>query len=339
LEGLQVRQGARASSIIVRVSGSPPVAFNVRYAPVLSRERANTLVEEERGLPAQKHQTLLATRQLSESTREVLRKAGVSWVEQLTGVSRLVGPGLLVEVRAEDSSQRRKASAGRGRLRQRSGLIAEVLLHAPQQERIQAPSLIRQTGLSAGLVSRLLHRLASLKLLEINGAGPNRYWRLVDRGGLLDLWAAEEYPPPPSIGLYVWVRSPKDIFQKLVLLDKVSEHWALGGAAAANVYAPTLTVVPEATIWLDARVPAERVAAALGGEIVDKGANVWLWQSEQNIALNHATLWPPSGNAAMEPGQLRVVTRARAYVEALKEGRRSAEVAQNLRERILSYAQ
>jgi hypothetical protein len=72
---------------------------------------------------------------------------------------------------------------------------------------------------------------------------------------------------------------------------------------------------------------------------VDKGANVWLWQSEQNIALNHATLWPPSGNAAMEPGQLRVVTRARAYVEALKEGRRSAEVAQNLRERILSYAQ
>lgn len=248
------------------------------------------------------------------------------------------GTGLLVEVKAEDISQRRKAPSDRARLRQRSGLIAEVLLLAPQQERIQAGKLIRQTGLSAGLVSRLLHRLASLKLLEINGAGPNRYWQFVDRGGLLDLWAAEGEPPPPPTGLYVWTRSPKELIEKLALLDGVSEHWALGGAAAANVYAPTLTIIPEPTVWFDARVPAERVARAIGGEIVDHGANLWLWQSEQGLALTHATLWKPPGTAAVESGELRIVTRARAYIEALKEGGRSAEIAQNLREKILSYA-
>ena len=338
LEGLQARKGARASSIIVRVHGSAPIAFNVRYLPVLSRERAKELVQEGQVLPRQKYRPLLATRLLSEPTRELLRKAGVSWVEQLTGVSRLVGPGLLVEVKAEDISQRRKAPSDRARLRQRSGLIAEVLLLAPQQERIQAGKLIRQTGLSAGLVSRLLHRLASLKLLEINGAGPNRYWQFVDRGGLLDLWAAEGEPPPPPTGLYVWTRSPKELIEKLALLDGVSEHWALGGAAAANVYAPTLTIIPEPTVWFDARVPAERVARAIGGEIVDNGANLWLWQSEQGLALTHATLWKPPGTAAMESGELRIVTRARAYIEALKEGGRSAEIAQNLREKILSYA-
>jgi hypothetical protein len=155
---------------------------------------------------------------------------------------------------------------------------------------------------------------------------------------LLDLWAAEEEPPPPPAGLYVWTRSPKDILQKLALLDEVSEHWALGGAAAANVYAPTLTVIPEPTVWFDARVPAEEIARALGGEIVDQGANLHLCQSEQGLALTHATLWKPPEAAAGEADGLRIVTRARAYIEALKEGRRSAEIAQNLREKILSYA-
>jgi len=322
----------------VRVNGSAPVVFNARFFPVLSRERANELVKEVQAAPRQKHRPLLATRQLSEPTRELFRKAGVSWVEQLTGVCRLVGTGMLVEVKAEDISQRRKAPSIRARLRQRSGLIAEVLLLAPQQERIQAGKLIHQTGLSAALVSRVLQRLASLKLLEIYGAGPNRYWQLVDRGGLLDLWAAEEEPPPPPTGLHVWTRSPKDLIQKLALLDEVSEHWALGGAAAANVYAPTLTVIPEPTVWLDARVPAERVARAIGGEIVDKGANLQLWRSDQGLALTNATLWKLTGAVAIESGNLRIVTRARAYIEALKEGGRSAEIAQNLREKILSNA-
>lgn len=338
LEGLQVRQGARASSIVVLVNGSAPVVFSVRYFPVLSRERANELVQQGQALPGQRDRPLLATRQLSEPTRELFRKAGVSWVEQLTGVCRLVGPGLLVEVKTEDVSQQSRSPSVRARLRKRSGLIAEALLLAPQQERIQAGKLVRQTGLSAGLVSRLLHRLASLKLLEINGAGPNRHYQLVDRGSLLDLWAAEEVPPPPPTGLYVWTRSPKDLIQKFALLDKVSEHWALGGAAAANVYAPTLTVIPEPTVWFDARLPAERVSRAFGGEIVDKGANLWLWQSEQNVALTLAALAKPLGAVAMESCELRIVTRARAYIEALKEGRRSAEIAQNLRERILAYA-
>lgn len=337
LEGLQARQGACPSSILVSVNGSAPIIFNVHCFAVLSRERANELVKEAHALPRQNHRPLFATRQLSEPTRELLRQAGVSWVEQLTGVCRLVGPGMLLEVKAEATSQRKKAASVRARLRQRSGLIAEVLLLTPPQERIQAGKLVRETGLSAGLLSRLLHRLASLKLLAINGAGPNRYWQLVDRGGLLELWAAEEQPPPPPTGLYVWTRSPKDIMQKFAPLDEVSKHWALGGAAAANVYAPTLTVIPEPTIWFDARVPPERVARAIGGEMVDKGANLQLWQSERSLAVTHATLWKPTGAAAMESGQLRIVTRARAYIEALKEGRRSAEVAQNLREIILSY--
>ena len=333
-----MRQGARTSSLVVRVNGSAPVVFNVRHIPVLSGERANELVKEGQAAPGQKDRLLLATRQLSELTRELFRKSGVSWVEQLTGISRLVGPGLLVDVKAESITSRRKGPSVRARLRNRSGLIAEVLLLAPQQERIQAGKLVHQTGLSAGLVSRVLHRLASLNLLKISGAGPNRYWQLVDRGGLLDLWAAEEEPPPPSTGLYVWTRSAKDILQKLTLLDEVSKRWALGGAAAANVYAPTLTVIPDPTAWIEAHVLAEEIATVLGGKIVDQGANLYLCQSDQGLALTNATLWKPLGAAAMESSELRIVTRARAYIEALKEGRRSAEIAQNLREKILSYA-
>jgi hypothetical protein len=177
-----------------------------------------------------------------------------------------------------------------------------------------------------------------LKLLDIHGFGPNRSWRLVDVGGLLDLWATEEQLPPPPIGLYVWTRSPKDLIEKLTLLDQVSSRWALAGVAAANVYAPTLTIAPDPTVWFDARVPAEQVAHALGGEMVDRGANLQIWQAERSPALTHATSWKPAGALSTQTSALRIVSRPRAYIEALKEGKRSADVAQNLRERILSYA-
>ncbi len=151
LKGLQIRQDTRSSSIHVFVNGSAPAVFEVRYFPVLSRERATELIKGE-ALPQSGKRILLATRRLAEPTRELLREAGISWVEQLTGVCRLVSPGLLVEATANNLSQKGMVRSVRARLRQRSGLIAEVLLQAPHQNRVHARDLVHQTGLSGGLV-------------------------------------------------------------------------------------------------------------------------------------------------------------------------------------------
>jgi prophage antirepressor-like protein len=88
-------------------------------------------------------------------------------------------------------------------------------------------------------------------------------------------------------------------------------------------------------IWVDAKVPFEDVARVLGGEKVERGANVLLWQSERNLALKQSRIIEPNGFNAGVDQPIRIVSQPRAYIEALHGAGRSQEVAQNLREKIL----
>lgn len=79
------------------------------------------------------------------------------------------------------------------------------------------------------------------------------------------------------------------------------------------------------------------MASVLGGEVVDKGANLQILQSKSNLAFDNATLWAPNSSGADFPIQdLRIISRPRAYVETVNAGGRGPEVAQSLRQRIIS---
>jgi len=333
--GLHVESGRTPASLIIRLPDSKPIEFDVLAFPVLSLEKAQEIVQS---LSARnpKARLLLAISQLSERTREVLRTVGCSWAEELSGIVHIVAPGLLVNVNASLNSERQPESPVRARLRERSGLLAEALLVSSAEDRITLRAIASRAHISNALASRVLTRLSKINLIEVHGAGPNRFWWLADRGALLDLWTAEEQQrPEKSYGLYVWSRSPQDLFRKFLSLNRLTQKWALAGPAAANAYAPTLTTYPDPIIWMDARIPPEEVARTLQGEITDKGANIQLWQSERNLPLELATQLPrkPSSPDAQE---LRLVSKPRAYIETARAGGRSPEIAQNLRERILS---
>ena len=330
--GLRVESGATPSSLMICLEGSRPLEFDVLRYPVLSLERAQQVVESTRSRP--EAQVLLAIRQLSDRTRDMLRAASYSWAEELTGNVHVVGPGLFVNVNREQHSEARRESGVRARLRGRSGLLAEALLTSLAQERIDLRTLAVRAHASNALASRVLNRLSQMNLLEVRGAGPNKSWLLADRGGLLDLWAAEEHPrPEKSYGIYVWSRSSQGLLEKLPALDHLTDAWALGGPAAANSYAPTLTTYPDPTIWIDARIPPEDVARVLGGDLAEKGANMQLWQSEGNLPLVLATLKIKERSSV--PG-LRLVSKPRAYIETFRAAGRSPEIAHNLRGRMLS---
>lgn len=335
--GLRVESGHTSSSLLIQLEGSRPIEFGVLLFPVLSLERAQELVQNLRG-PNPKTRFLFAIRQLSERTREMLRTSGCSWAEELTGIVHIVAPGLLVNVNGISNSKLRSESAVRARLRDRSGLLAEALLISNPKDKILLRTIASRAHISTALASRVLTRLSKNNLMDIQGAGPNRFWRLADRGGLLDLWAAEEHQrPEKTYGLYVWSRSPQGLLEKLPSLNRLTQAWALGGPAAANSYTPTLTTHPDPSIWVDARIPPEEVARALQGEIADKGANIQLWQSERNLALKLATYQLPKERRSPPSGQeLRLVSKPRAYIETIRAAGRSPEIAQNLRERILS---
>jgi hypothetical protein len=326
------------NTVSIAISGGRQHTFAVLNMRTLGQEKAVEFLKNRQKISTQKRTApLVAVRQLSSATRELLRKERVSWVEEETGVCFLVGPGLLIDTKIRDAAERQASGSGQAKLRGRSGLVAESVLSFFQQERLLVRTLTSRAGVSPGTVSRVLARLSRLNLLDVFDTGPNRFWQVKDAGALLDLWAQEERGPERITNLYVWSRSPHELLEKLSALNRPKEEWAIGGVAAANMYVPTLTSDVNPAIWLDARVPTQEIAASLGGEIVEKGFNLQVWQSADNVSLVHASEtaqanWPLPKTML----NLRIVTPARAYIEAINGSGRAPEVARNLRERIFS---
>lgn len=336
IQGLHLTKNEDNTLTITLSRDSRRRTFEVVPIPVLSKEKAAEFIKGREPFATDPVRApLVATRQLAEQTRELLRKSGISWAEELTGVCHLTGRGLLIDTRIRDDSERKDRSAVHAKLRARSGLVVESILTFFRHEPILIKTIAARAKVSPALVFRVLWRLSRLNLLEVHGSGPNRYWKLSEAGGILDLWAAEEEPPKRVTNLYVWSRSPQDLLQKLPELDRLDRKWAVGGTAAANVYAPTLSGDPEPAVWVDACLPAKEIASALGGEVVDKGSNLRIWQSGDNLPLNLATV-APKGTVPETASNVRLVSPARAYIEAATDGGRGPDVAQNLRERILS---
>jgi predicted transcriptional regulator len=267
-----------------------------------------------------------------------LRQANVSWIEAETGVCHFVAPGILIDTKIEEHGRQQDSDATKIRLRDRSGLIAEAVLTSPRADELRLALIVKQTNVSSGLASRIFRRLTDLAILTEQGAGPNRKWRLTDLGALLDLWAQEEREVERVTGLYVWSRSPAALYDKLPVLNDLKVQWALAGVSAANLYAPTLTTTPNPIVRIDASVPASRVAEVLGGEIVQKGANLHLWQTKGNAALYKVAPWVTAhgGIGRASEGLLQIVSQPRAYIESITGPGRTPDVAQNLRERMIA---
>ena len=334
----------------VRVSGSnlrlipeggKPVDYAVVLRSVLAAPDLEDLGSRTASTRNRSQHLLVATRSLPPARRRQLAGTGVSWIERSTGVVHLVGPGIFVHVEEPDGNpDDERASADTAerpaRLVALSGTVAETILIDLRDRPIKVTELARLAGTSRGLVSRILRRLDAQGLTKSEGKGPNKRRVLHDPGGLLDLWAKEDPPRPETrTSLYIWARSPDDLYDQLLDLNDEGLRWALAGTAAANLYAPTLTTTPTPELWIAADVPAQRVSAAVGADAVDRGGNLILLQAEADCALHHATRWTGSeGRSSDRHGELQVVSAPRAYVESYHGTGRSSEVASALRAKL-----
>jgi predicted transcriptional regulator len=337
VDGISFDQISR-DSFNVSVPGGKHYTFTIRSFPSLSREKAVDLVASLKHMESTRIRPIIASRKLAAPTREVLRQANVSWIEAETGVCHFVAPGILIDTKIEEHGHQKDSDSTRIRLRDRSGLLAEALLTSSKANDLRLASIVKRTNVSSGLASRLFRRLTDLGILTEHGGGPNRKWQLTDFGALLDLWAQEEREVERVTSLYVWSRSPDALYDKLPALNDLKIQWALAGVSAANLYAPTLTATPNPIVRIDASVPASQAAHALGGEIVQKGANMLLWQTTGNAALYNVAPWISThgGIGRASAGLLQIVSRPRAYIESITGPGRTPDVAQNLRERMIA---
>ncbi|SNT13435.1 hypothetical protein SAMN05421770_104318 [Granulicella rosea] len=212
-------------------------------------------------------------------------------------------------------------------------------MQASPRHTIRLSAISKNANVSAALVSRVFQRLTALGLLQEHGAGPRRFWSLTDFGGLLELWSKEEREPETVTSLYVWSRSVNALYEKLPKIHDLRARWAVAGTAAAYLYAPVLTAAPSPIVYLDAAVPAQDLAKVLGGEVVDKGGNIQVWQSKGNPALYRIQAYEPAAGAIVTVGagrgSLELVSKPRAYIETIRAAGRSPEVANALREQML----
>lgn len=266
----------------------------------LSRMVEAGLARETAGVPH-----VYATPVLRATLRDRMAAARLSWIELGGGAVHLdLGSYYIHDVtangrRADAASQSEPESVGKkqrtgnrpARLVGRSGACAEavILWWLVERRRPNLLPLLTQTtlaeisGVTAALAGRVLHRLEALGALVPDRVGRRTLsWRIDNVERILQAWVDEDRKPVRVTRAYVHARHSGELHAKLAKLTDVYDAWALGGVAAANHYAPTLTTDPLPTVWIPHSSPAEQAANAIGGELVADGANVVFWQSPKD---------------------------------------------------------
>lgn len=279
-------------------------------------------------------ETLLATRCLSPSARDVLARAHLSWVERETGLIHLDADQIFVHVERDGLPVERNKPETPLLYGGTTSVLVEVLLEDYRRRRFTLREIAERVNVTKGRVSQVFSQWLAAGILEAEGRTRSREYELRDPGRLLDDWAASgSIAPELATGLFAWSRTPADLYKRLRELDSAEISWAIGGVTAAQAYAPTLSAVPAPDVWVAASVPAEHVAAALDAEVVgrDESPNMMMWQTGGDPALVLASRRDAPG---LQQRSLPLVSRPRAYAEARAAGGRGVDVAEAVREEI-----
>ncbi len=342
VEAKVVQRLRRAGGIEVRPGGPGDLVVSIKGTEtVLSLEVKHRFVEEvlhqiERLPPEQRERTVLVVPSLSPKRRHELRHRDVSWIEYQTGAIHLRVPHMAIDLVEEP---RADAETSLPRLSGKAGIVVEALIEVGRgQELVSQPEIAERSGSTQAWTSRIFGELVKAGALDVVGRGPAKEWRpKLDE--LLRLWIADGGPSPTVTGMYLWTRTLPDLLRAVGQTGAEGLSYAVGGVAAANLHEPTLTSVPSVNVWIPLSIPAESLAARVGAELVDAGANVFIWQAAGDPPLRLARPLERWRSDAPEGlGRLSVVTPARAVVEALQGTGRGPEVGENLRRRILEHA-
>jgi len=265
--------------------------------------------------------------QATKEARRILTDHGIG-VADGQGNAHLELPGVLIHVEAAPDGGRRPQPAGQPRLAGKAGVAAQaLLLHHDRAWGVN--DLAKEAGISVGLAHRVLARLQTERVMAAKGRGPKTARTVADPKALLDLWAEEATDRGVvRTAAYVLARTSRELLDRLERgLDEHGIRHAATGAAAATLLAPFVTAVPVTELWVSAAVPAEEIAVAARGEIVEGGNNVLLLQAIDDTPLAFAR----------EVEGLWVANDFRIYRDLLGDPRRGREQAERFREEVIQF--
>jgi hypothetical protein len=270
---------------------------------------------------------LLIAGQTTAEARAILEDHSIAVIDGL-GNAHIELPGLLFHLEGRRRLTRSSAATSSPtRLSGKAGVVAQALLLHP--ERVwKVRDLAGETEVSAGLAHRVLARLQGEGVMAAQGAGPNRVRRVTNPTALLDLWAEENVDRPSRTRAYLLAQTPQQLITALgANLGRSGIDYAITGAAAGSLLAPSVTAVPVVELWARATVVPEELCDAAQADRVNEGQNVVFLQGKDDIPLAFRE----------ETKGVWVANRFRVYADLRRDPRRGREQADHLRQEVIGF--
>ena len=244
---------------------------------------------------------------------------GVSWFD-LSGNARLAMPTLRIQIEGKPNKFK---SSGRPKslFAPKSARIARWLLMKNDQAFSQR-ELARLCGLDEGFTSRIVHGLEDQQLVTRSKTGAVR---VADYNTLLESWReAYDFSKHNIVRGHVAARSSDEILRQLAgKLPREKIEYAVTGLAGAWLWSGFAGF--RLVVLYVAEIPDDAQREAMGFHEIERGENVWIVQPDDAGVFQGGEL--REGIACVHPVQV--------YLDLKNHPERSAEAAQELREKLL----
>jgi hypothetical protein len=273
----------------------------------------------------QKVKPLLASVHLPDSVVRECQEQGVSCLD-LNGRIWVSLPGLLID-RQGTAGQYRLATPDPDVFSPKSQRLARTLLSRPKHPAWTQPELCEATGLSLGLVSRLLRHCTRQGWVE----GTRGNWRLADGKSFLDAWAqADIWSRRVTLKQYFHINPNREVLAR-AFNERYRKQYGKNSRLVftqwiAAEYRHPYAEAPVVSAYCD-QFPTEEEAARWHLNPVEQGGRLWLMvpQDEGVFLETQSPLDRPQWN-------LKLVSDVQIYLDLLQVGLRGPDAAKALRE-------
>ena len=315
---------AEADLVLLRENGP---AVRVEFKQRVRTPEAWSVIRSEDELSGALQPLLLVAEDSTADARRLLGTHGIGVVDA-RGRAEIRFPGLVVHVERRGGGGERGAGASERRVAGRAAVAAQALLLEPEREWTVA-ELARGADVSTTLAHYVLARLEKDGIAQNKGSGPRKVRVLSNPSALLDLWAEEAHDRGVrGLSCHRFATTQRALRKDVsrALADADIGH-AVTGAAAADLLAPFLSVVPVLSLWVGVQHQLGEVAGLLDAEPVERGANLMLRQAGDDSPLafteRHSGVW--------------LANRFRVYVDLRSDPQRGAEQADHLRQEVIGF--
>lgn len=281
---------------------------------------------------------LLAASRMSRRARELMERREINWVDEAGRVHIEDGRGLVLLTGPKADEGAAPSPKTAFKWSQSAAAVAEVLLSESMEHSgrfhasvPRADALAQATGYSYPQIARVLQSFDGEGYTEKAGSerGASARRTLADRSALLSSWARWYSTRSLPHVTFTGIDRDPEAYTEIVSEAFGTDSIQVSGWLAAEAYAPVMTTVPSATVYVEGMLP-EHVRVILT-ERYDLRPVQSGWRLD--VVTADAWLRPLSQSR----GGRTIVSPIRAYGDLLRFRSRGEDAASQLREDIIGF--